>query len=413
MSIHTYNRQVQTVSDVIGGQAPLIPLQELAEPFTFILEWVQEAPTGQVYSLLASKKKEEPDLVDIIDDIIATSPGDRVTYKSLNQIETPPTEFLWEGWIPRGEMTLLVASPGAGKTYALLDLYRRIVHQKTAPDGSNFDLPDGVTNNVILVDAENYLPAIKERVSAWGMNIEHLYPMEKPVRGLIDLSEITYQRQLADMVDALRPALVAVDSLSRVNSRGENNIEDLREVLDFLTAIPGSFGCGLILVHHLRKRNSRQTFKNITIDDIRGTGDLIAAARSVIAIDPLPSNKNARRMSSIKINEGERPDPLGFQFVSLEHAPRIARLDYQDLAALTPQIGPTKVEQCSDWLCAVLQDGPLSMRELMIEGGKAGFDISSLQRARAHLNDDNETNTIVDTVGHRKSGNKWALKHEE
>ena len=41
-----------------------------------------------------------------------------------------------------------------------------------------------------------------------------------------------------DELFRLKPDLIIVDSLSSVNSKGENNIEDLREVLGFFTEIP-------------------------------------------------------------------------------------------------------------------------------------------------------------------------------
>ncbi len=41
---------------------------------------------------------------------------------------------------------------------------------------------------------------------------------------------------------------------SRLSSKGENHIEDVREVLTFLQGAAAEYDCGLLLNHHTRKR---------------------------------------------------------------------------------------------------------------------------------------------------------------
>ena len=82
-----------------------------------------------------------------------------------------------------------------------------------------------------------------------------LYLMLPPATyGMIDLGDEVQQDRLVDMCAALSPELVVVDSLSAISVRGENNVEDVRALLGFLTGVAREFFCGLLLIHRLRKR---------------------------------------------------------------------------------------------------------------------------------------------------------------
>ncbi len=60
-----------------------------------------------------------------------------------------------------------------------------------------------------------------------------------------------YQDPLIDMCLDLQPDLIIVDSLSSVNARGENNIEDLRDVSGLFIKLAGAFDVALLLIPHL------------------------------------------------------------------------------------------------------------------------------------------------------------------
>src|SRR5512139_3068379 len=69
--------------------------------------------------------------------IIRAMPSE-AEYLSLSRLaaQLRPIDWLWPGWIPRGMLTVLGASPGAGKSLVGLDLARRIIHGMGFPDGS-------------------------------------------------------------------------------------------------------------------------------------------------------------------------------------------------------------------------------------------------------------------------------------
>lgn len=400
----TERRQQQAICDYLNGKMPELNHQQLTDPYDFLFELVEEAPNTQAaYQLFYRAKVDNADIADIIETILAMDAGHALHYESLSQIGPglPDVNWLWEQWIPRGMLTLLAAWPGIGKTYVALDLARRIIDGLMAPDNSHINLN---SKTVIYVDAEDFLPIIHLRTKEWGMDLSRFYPIRRPPRDLIDMTKQSYQDELIDMCYDLQPDLVIVDSLSSVNSKGENSIEDLREILNYFVEIPQSFDCGLVLIHHLRKPGKNGSAGPVTMHDLRGSGHLVAMARSIIGIDTVDAdNPNAARiMKVIKTNLCQYPAPLSIRFSPTEN-PEVADLVYGkgDLAHLPQSL----TGDCANWLLDVLKE-PKTYREI-VELGEDQYSESTIQRARKLLN-----GRVYDTLGSHTAGNQWAVLPE-
>lgn len=409
----TPRRQQQAIRDLMAGLQSNIDPQQLQDPYDYLYNVVIQSDNP--YEDFLAVRREYEDLAGIIDDVLSLEPGQKSKWPNLAEIgpSLPVVKWLWNSWIPRGYLTLLAAAPGVGKSYFSLDLAHRLISGLDAPDGSQFNGIEKSEISVLYVDAEDFLPVLYQRVVSWGMDTTRFYPFQRPPRSIIDLADRKYQDELIDMVYDLRPELVIVDSLSRVNRRGENSIEEVREVLDIMVEIPQSFDCSLILVHHLRKKSSNTAGIPVTIHDIRGSGDLIAAARSVLALDALQTDHNGeangpRRLKVLKTNLGPYPDALAINFRHLDHDPNYVQLEY-NRAAIYEAPPKTKTDETADWLLQVLANGPVAYADLKdyLED-ELGYNESILQRARRKLGQQ-----IVDTVASHTPGNKWALAGEE
>ena len=398
----TERRQIQAIADMVSGMSPNgVSADMMSEELQFIYNHLSQIKPDKRYSRLTMLRLENEDLTDLIDDIIRARPGHKPCYQSLAELgpHLPKISWLWPGWIPRGVLTLLAAWPGVGKTYVALDLGHRIANGVSAPDREDFALS---SRNVIYVDAEDFLPAIYDRTQTWGTNTEHFFPVQRPPRSLIDMADQFYQDELIDMVYDLSPAVVIVDSLSSVNSRGENNIEDLREVLSFLVELAKNFNTAVLLIHHLRKPRGNLT-QPITMHDLRGSGHLIAMARSVLGVDVLQSSdpNGPRSLKMLKTNLSKYPKPLAIEFKGTSN-PDVAALFYGDIALYKQ---PTDIEACAEWLLEALADGPRAYADLKDDVEmEMEFNETTLQRARKHLG-----NKVSDTTGSRKKGNQWIL----
>lgn len=326
------------------------------------------------------------------------------TFPSLRRLarDLRPIDWLWPGWIPRGMLTLLGASPGAGKSLVGLDLARRIIHGMGFPDGAEVPRAGAA---VVYVDAEAVPQIQNERANAWGMNTDLLYLMlPGNAFAMIDLGEEGQQDHLMEMCSVLSPELVIVDSLSAISVRGENNVEDVRSLLGFLSSVAREFACGLVLIHHLRKRGQVPIMDVIGPDDFRGSSHIIAMARSVMALSVIqqgsePDRNGPRRLEVVKTNLCQYPKPLGLVLEPGKGAP-IMRYG----EAPQPRREPTQADVCAEWLEDELAEEPEGLTPKELEQRAHGdWSRRTVHNARDLLGE-----RIVE-VGPAGPGRRWKL----
>jgi len=397
--------QVQTIADVLGGLEADLPPRAFDEPWRTAYEAVLHAD-GDKRGALLEALADRPDKDQIAGAILGAVPGVRLGFPSLEEIadELPPIEWLWPGWVPRSMITLLGAAPGAGKSYVALDLARRIIAGDGFPDGSAIPRPDAP---VIWVDAEVVPQIILDRARRWEMSLARLFLMLPEDKLYIDLDQPADRDRLVEMAAHLAPELIVVDSLSSITTKGENSVEDVREVLSFLNALALDTRCGLLLVHHLRKRGVSPMLDVLTIEDFRGSIHIVAMARSVIGLSvvqvgPKPDRNGPRRLDVVKTNLDRYPQPIGVEFVSLH--PTGARLQYGGAPERYEE--PTKEKRCQAWLLQLLKKKgkPMRPKDIITLADDEGFSQSLVYDARRALEAE-----IVSTEGKQSPKNKWAL----
>lgn len=332
------------------------------------------------------------------------SSGKTSAPRSLAEIapELPPIEFLWPGWIPRGMISMLGAIPGAGKSFVALDLCRRIIAGMPFPDGAEQQTP---ADTCIYVDAELVPQIAYERASNWQMDMSKLFMMLPHTDDAIDFSRDQYRAELHNMAECLKPALIVIDSLSSISSKGENNVEDVRQILSFINALASRHRCAVLLIHHLRKRNPLAMMDLVTIDDFRGSSHIMAMSRSVLALSviqtgPDPDRNGPRRLEIVKTNLNRYPEAIGVNFLPLH--PKGVLLEYADPPSKWRE--PTELDKCLQWLIETLAAGPMSPEDIVEDGKLQGHSRVTIYRAR-----DKAGSRIINTEGRKSPGNQWKL----
>jgi len=409
----TRRMQIQALADHLAGLGNhngRLQFEDFEEPWQSAYQAVLEAPPEQRKQALFAALADRPDRDAILGAILAAVPGEWPAFPSLHEIADtlPPIRWLWPDWIPRGMITLLGSVPGAGKSYLALDLVRRIIAGEPFPDGASQPLPGA---NVIYVDAESVPQIISERAELWKMDRSRLYLMRPMDRLFIDFGDQADRDHLVEMASQLEPAMIVVDSLASISSRGENNVEDVRDLLGFLNRLALEFQCGLLLVHHLRKRGLLPMMDILTVDDFRGSSHIIAMSRSVMGLSiirtgPETDRNGPRRLEIVKTNLARYPEPMGMEFRPLH--PEGAWIEYT-AEPPQPYRQPTKSDECSDWLVCLLQEaGPLRPQEIVEQAAAEGFSRRTVYRAREKL-----AERIADSKGNRHPENRWSIAEPE
>lgn len=360
--------QSQAIADQLAGLESTINPTELTGLYADVWNSIQDK-AGKTEKLLALETvlntQATPANADIYRQILSCKPGG-LQIEPLDSIKDriAPITWLWEGWIPRGMITILAAIPGAGKTGLMLDFSRRISSgNETWPDGKPIQNPGG---NVLYVDAENQPEVIKERAIAWKMKTKRFY-LKWPQDGeIFDLADQRYQDLVYEWAYAARPELINIDSLSVINTKGENNIEDVRRILSYLVTLARDMKSGLILSHHLRKRPSMiSPVLDLSQDDLRGSSHIVAAGRSILGLSVIQTSEEfdpngPRKLSALKMTLGPFPKPLGYEIVPAY--PAGYTLQWGE--APKPFKQPDKIDKCRDWLLEILDGRELSRKQI-------------------------------------------------
>lgn len=406
----TRRMQVQAIRDLYAGLKIKATARDFQGPWRQCYDAIVGAKDGQQHQALITALEHERDRDFILATILAGKVEGRDAYlqfPSLEEIavDLQPVSWLWPNWIPLGMLSLLGAVPGAGKSYLALDLTRLIISGMPFPDGTPCPRAGA---NCIYVDAEVIPQLINERAEAWQMNRKRLFLMLPDPNELIDFSNEKYREMLIEMAHAKAPALIVIDSLSSVSSKGENNVEDVRQVLGFLNAVANDFQCAVLIVHHLRKRGALPLLDtDLTIDDFRGSSHIIAMSRSVMGLSivqtgPDTDRNGPRKLEVIKTNLARYPDPVGVEFVPLH--PSSVFLKY---TRDTPEQykAPTEVDECAAWLLQTLTENgePMKPKDL-VELAAGEYSERMVYRARKQLG-----GQVVNTDGRHSPKNRWAL----
>jgi len=214
-------------------------------------------------------------------------------FRPIDQLDSVPhpfiPEWLWEGYVARGNITLLTSRWKAGKTTLLAGLLRSL------GAGGTFLGVHCAKAAAIVVSEE--LPthwSARQRFIPIG---PHVRLSSRPFRGrptteeweeLVRLAELERQRGALD--------LFAVDPLATfLPGRSDSDPATLMDLLLPLRRLAG-LGVAVVVLHHPRKENAEEGSR------ARGSGALLGFVDVILEIDRLsrlPCDANRRKLIAL------------------------------------------------------------------------------------------------------------------
>lgn len=354
------------------------------------------------------------------------------------QLAEPQLEWLWDDWLPRRHVSLLVSYGGVGKSFIVLDWLSRWLMQREAPDGQCFHRQG---DTAVFCDGEDFFQAYAQRTRDW--QAANLWPQNKKTGiflhrrlhkskeyrltkeitkwQLIDFANQQEQDRLVNLVYRRRPEILVIDSISSTFADSTFD-KEVREPLGFITALTDEYNLVTILVHHYNKNQSIETRPDV--NNIKGAGAFVNFSRAIFTLHyekvfnpyEVDRKKDPRVLTPLK-NNFSMPDTLGVWFRPLEpHGVFIEYTPVEEIYAMAAEIREQEAEQqetvvddCAGWLVQYLRDnGPASRRDLVKAGKRKNYTAFVIDKARQSLGD-----TVADTLGKRSRGNKWRLAAAE
>lgn len=300
----------------------------------------------------------------------------------------PSIEWLWNPWIPKGMVTLLVGDPKVGKSRIALSLAAAVIRGDAWPDGTVSHFEDR-ESYVLWVDTEATQALLAQWIQEWDLPGKRIkLPMTGDLLDNVRLDEPKGWNAVQAEIASGSPELVIVDSLKGAHG-GDENAAETGNLVQRLGGLARDYNTAIVVIHHLRKRSAMDG-KEVTQDRIRGSSAIYQFARSVLAVDrPDPNDPETGRLQVIASNLAIQPPPVGFQTSDngvtwLPEAPRVPKPE-------------TQLDRAKDMLLAWLRKAPMQTTEIEDKAKVEGISMATMRNAKK----------LLHIVAVKKGDGKW------
>ena len=308
-------------------------------------------------------------------------------------------EWLWEGWIQRGVLTLLAAEPGIGKTRFGLDLCRRIYLGLPWPDGSPMTLPE--RSPTLWIPADNNHAELADLPAKFGFVPEAIY-LNTSKGDLYGGTELTTPEQLGRLefhIRCVNPALVFIDTITNTSDYKSQDTSDAKKQFKPLQEIAKRTGTAIVCVTHLNaagKTLGRRADEKV---------------RTAIRLEqPDKENQEHRRKLHVTKSNSLMPAALGITMgangneydLDPPKPPDEGQVFVGKAGAGGMEATP-RLQECIAWVAKQLDEGNNRVGQLRTAAELVGFSSKTLYKARDKMG-------VIET---ESEGRKyWALTEE-
>lgn len=343
-------------------------------------------------------------------------------FRTMDTVPEEEAQWLVPGYIPQGQITLLAADGGVGKTsfwcqlLAALSTGRATLLEEVSPKGdSDFlsekadtpaetlsvkqDTPHKERWGAFFSTEDSVRKKLKKKLRLAGAKMMNLITLESSSAALLELR--LGSPELSDFIHSYRPALCVLDPIQGFLPHGVNMAarNEIRECLAPLMALGEQVGTAFLLVCHTNKRAG--AWGRTRLAD---SADLWDAARSVLMMGDAGDGR--RYLSQEKNNYGPLQPTRLYTFSDsglLVPAGLTQKRDREFQLQAQPSAAP-KREGCKEFLLQKLEEngGSLPAKELEELAREEGYTKTTVRHSKGELKDSGFLRFRQECVGREK-----------
>lgn len=281
--------------------------------------WDLEAyPVIQKYNSAGTVHLEEEKLkllyIDVKNRILAPQKksiahvkNNELIFKQSSTIVSKPIDWLWQGKIAKGKVTLIAGDPGLGKSQVTIYLAGIVSNGGIFPSGheckkgkvlffsAEDDPEDTINPRLTAVNSD------KEKIFIFSCvkkdNKEKTFDMSKDM----ELLEKTVEKEKGI-------SLIIVDPITAFLGETDSHVNaEVRALLSSLSKLASKYGIAIVVVTHLNKSTGGSPLNKIT-----GSLAFVAAARAAFMVIKDENDEGRRLFLPVKNNLAE--DKEGYAF---------------------------------------------------------------------------------------------------
>jgi hypothetical protein len=298
------------------------------------------------------------------------APQSIVTYADLRR-KYKGTTYLWPGWIPNAQTSLVGGPQGAGKSYLLAAICKAVTLGARWPDGEPYTAQTG---KVVWADTE----------AGQGLTLERLARFGVPDDGILalldgetapNLDNPAHREEVRRLMLLPDVVLGIVDALRGAHKRDENSSETYA-IVQFLAELARDTGKPIVVAHHIRKAQLQDG--EPSLDWFRGSSAITQTTRCCwILYNPLGDrDSHDRALVQVKHNGSPKLHAVGVRL--LDHGVEPCPLP-------RPPSRRPELDEAVEFLLAALVHGAQPWIGLVAEGQANGISARTLERGRDAL----------------------------
>ncbi len=286
---------------------------------------------------LVGEEKAYSMLQSAIDNSVFYNPSEKrkssFTPIRLTDIEHEKCEFLWNPYIPIGEITVMFAAGGTGKSFATVGIAADITAGRSLPR-YNEEQTTVKPEKVLFISAEDSAGIIKSRMEKTNGNTDNCFIIAENNSFILPQSEDDEERieKFSQLLSEVQPKLVVIDpwSVYLGYEKNMNRANEVRAVTSVLTKLAKKFKCAMLIVAHVNKMPQMENANNA----VSGSTALIDSARSALCIRSLGADSDRRVIVHTKANYSEKGKSVCYRIIN-EGVGETARFQWDGFCDLT------------------------------------------------------------------------------
>lgn len=222
-----------------------------------------------------------------------------INFNELLSMKFPENKWVIEKLIPHQGITLISGAPASFKTWIILEMAINIATGKDL-----FNQFKCEKNNILIIDEENHLRLIKERIqSLTSADDLPIYFLSQ--EGFL-VSKEEMVKKILEICIEKDIGVIFIDSLVRINNAEENDASQMSKVFRDIKQFCQK-GKTVILTHHERKDGGN---KSSAQNRLRGSSDIQAAVDCHLAIRRDANNRTKITIEQAKLRSEEEIEPF-------------------------------------------------------------------------------------------------------